>query len=72
MTHPLIAAALAKPITHKVVTLYADGRTRTHEARSLAAAENWATGERRKLSRDLIDRETGRTVRVVDVCVCAA
>ena len=71
MTHHLIAAALAKPITHKVVTLYADGQTRTHEARSLAQAENWAISERRKLGRDLINRE-GHTVRVVDVCVCAA
>ncbi|MEG3175808.1 hypothetical protein U1872_06170 [Sphingomonas sp. RB3P16] len=70
MTHPLIAAALAAPLTHSVVTTMEGGR-RTHDTRSLAAAENYATGERRKIGRTLIDRETGATVRVVSVDVVA-
>lgn len=66
-----INAALAAPMTHVVVTRYADGAERRHEVRSLAAGENFATGERRKIGRDLISRETGETVRVVAVEVVA-
>ena len=65
MIHPLIAAALAAPKTHKVVTTYADGRIREFPTRCVASAETHATGERRKVGRDLIDRATGRTVRVI-------
>lgn len=65
----LIAAELAKPMTHKCVTLYADGSAKEHQARGRAQAENWAIGERRKVGRDLIDRTTGKTVRVLDVYV---
>lgn len=71
MTHPLIAASLASPKTHAVLTAYADGTVKRHETRSLAAAENWAVGERRKIGRDLIDRATNRTVRVVSVEILA-
>lgn len=67
--NPLIAAALAMPKTHAVVSTYADGSTYRHETASLAQAENWAIGERRKIGRDLIDRKTGATVRVVSVQV---
>lgn len=67
MTHQLIAAALAASKTHAVVTTYADGRERRHETRNEASAEMYATGERRKIGRDLIERETGRKVRVVSV-----
>jgi hypothetical protein len=63
----LIASNLAMPATYRVLTTYADGRIRQHDVRSLAAAKNWATGERRKIGRDLISRETGETVRVVSV-----
>jgi hypothetical protein len=70
-THPLISAALAAPKTHKVVTTFADGRTREQETHSAASAENHAIGERRKIGRDLIDRVTGKTVRVVSVEVVA-
>src|SRR5690606_31548043 len=63
----LIARELAKPMTHRVVTTYADGAIRSHETRGLAQAENYATGERRKIGRDLVDRATGATVRVVAV-----
>lgn len=64
-----IAAASAAPKTHRVVTTYACGKTRTFDSRSEACAENFAVGERRKLGRDLIDRDTGATVRVVSVGV---
>lgn len=67
--HPLIAAALAMPNTHRVVTRYADGAELVHETRSFATAENWAVGERRQIGRDLLDRATGNTVRVVDVAI---
>ncbi len=69
MTNPLITAALAMSKTHAVVTTYADGRVRRFDVRSEAAAENHAVGERRKIGRDLIDRETGLTVRVINVTV---
>jgi hypothetical protein len=69
MTHPLIAAALAAPKTHKVVTTYADGTVKRFDTRNLASAENHAVLERRKVGRDLIDRITGKSVRVVSVTV---
>lgn len=42
MTHPLIAAALAMPKTHKVVATFADGTVHTHETRNEASARNYA------------------------------
>lgn len=65
----LIAAALAAPKTHRVITTYACGKTRTFDTRSFASAELHATSERRQLGRDLIDRATGNTVRKVSVAV---
>lgn len=65
----LIALQLAKPITHFVVTKYEDGTEKRHDVRSAAAAENWAIGERRKIGRNLISRETGNVVRVVSVTI---
>lgn len=68
--HPLIAAALAMPHTHEVVTTYADGRERRFSTRSLASAETHAAYvERPKIGRDLVEREGGKTVRVVSVTV---
>jgi hypothetical protein len=67
MPHPLINAALAAPKTHAVLTVYADGTVKHHETRSLATAENFAIGERRRIGRDLLNRETGDTVRIVSV-----
>lgn len=64
-----IAAALAAPKTHRVVTAYSCGKVRTLETRSAASAETHAVGERRKIGRDLIDRESGDTVRVISVTV---
>ena len=69
MTHPLIAAALAAPKTHKCVTVFADGRVREFQTRNFASAEMHAVLERRKVGRDLIDHMTGKTVRVVRVAV---
>lgn len=66
-----IAAALAAPKTHCVTTVYACGKTRIHDVRSLGAVNNYAKIERAKIGRDLIDRETGATVRVVAVTVDA-
>lgn len=68
-THPLIIAALAMPKTHVVVVTYADGTERRFETRSEASANTHAIGERRKIGRDLVSRETGNTVRVVSVTV---
>lgn len=69
----MIAAALAMPHTHAVVTKYADGTARRFTTRSLKTAENHAIGERRKIGRDLISRgdnlghKAGDIVRVVAV-----
>lgn len=76
--NPLILAALAMPLTHKVVTTYADGRVREFATRSRQTADNHAVLDRRNIGRDLIVRGTekwsggklvskGRTVRIVSV-----
>jgi Trp operon repressor len=70
-THPLIAKILAMPKTHKVITTYEDGRAREFLTQSLAQAENHAVSDRRKIGRDLIERESGNIVRVVSVEVKA-
>lgn len=71
----LIAKARAAPMTHIVITTYADGRAAWRETRSAATAENWAAGERRKIERDLISRNAdltdGPVVRVVSVEIVA-
>lgn len=68
MTTPaIILAMLAKPVTHEVVTTFADGSTRRFGVRSKPQGENYAVGERRKIGRDLINRETGDIVRVIAV-----
>lgn len=63
----LVARMLAMPFTHEVVTVYAHGERYAFPVRSAAQAENHAHLVRRKLNRDLIDRETGNTVRVIAV-----
>lgn len=65
--NPLVEAALAMPKTHCVLTLYEDGSVCRHETRNEASAEMFAIGQRRKIGRELIDRETGTKVRVVSV-----
>lgn len=64
-TEALILARLAKPITHEVVTVYADGSEKRHGTRNIAQAENFATGERRKIGRDLIARKAGKAGNAV-------
>lgn len=64
----LIQRELAKPMTHVVLTTYADGATRKFEARGAAAAESYAVGERRKIGRELLSRAGGKvTVASVEV-----
>lgn len=70
-TPAIIAEMLARPITHEVVTRFVDGSERRFGVRSAAQGENYAIGERRKIGRDLINRETGVTVRVTNVEVVA-
>lgn len=67
----MLNAALAAPKTHAVITTYASGAAKRHETRSAKTAEMFAIGERRKIGRNLIDRETGATVRVVSVEIVA-
>lgn len=62
-----LAAQFARPITHHVVSTYVCGRVDTHEVRSLGAAQNYATGQRRQIGRSLIERDTGNTVRMINV-----
>jgi hypothetical protein len=69
MIEDRIASLLARPRTHRATITYACGKVRTYDAASESAAESFAHRERRKLGRDLIDRETGHTVRVVSVTV---
>ena len=66
-----LEALMSAPKTHKVVTSYADGRVREHLTASMAQAENFATGERRKVGLKLISRETGKEVTVVSVSIVA-
>jgi len=70
-TEAFLQAQLARPLTHRVTTRYASGVVKTHDTRSESAAENYATGERRKLERNLIDRDTGDVVRVESVTISA-
>ncbi len=67
--HPLIAAALAAPKTHRVITTYRDGRVRFFDTRSEASAENHSVRDRRNIGRELIVRETGAKVMIVAVAV---
>lgn len=62
-----IAKRLAAPKNFRVTTTYADGRTRTLDVETIGQAENHAHGQRCKIGRDLIDRDTSKTVRVVSV-----
>ena len=68
-----IAAARAAPLTHRVTTTFEGWPDRVHDTRSLAAAETWAIGERRKIGRDLIMRNPdlidGPTVRILSVVI---
>ena len=43
----------------------------SHKTEKRGQAENYAVGEKRKVGRSLINRETGATVEVIDVYVAA-
>jgi hypothetical protein len=64
-----LEALASNPRNWRVTTHYADGRTRHHDTHSAAQAENYAIGERRKIGRELISRETDETVRAVHVTI---
>jgi len=66
-TAALIARMQARPNTLRVLTTFANGATRHHDVATMGQAENYATGERRKIGRNLVNRETGASVRVVSV-----
>lgn len=65
----IIARVQAMPMTHKVVTHFADGTTREFPVRSIGAGENYAVGEKRKIGKTLINRETGASVQVINVTI---
>lgn len=67
----LIATRLAAPKKFEIVTLFADGTSRSFKTETRGQADNYAVGERRKIGRKLINRENGATVEVVDVYVAA-
>ena len=64
-----IADRLAAPQNFAVVVTYAGGFSRTLTTETAGQAENYAHGQRAKIGRDLIDRDTGKTVRVVSVTI---
>lgn len=76
-TEAFLQRMLARPMTHEVVTKFADGTERRFKVQSLGAANNHAVGERRKVGRDLISHgdaighKAGDIVRVVSVEVIA-
>ncbi|NTZ60010.1 hypothetical protein G6L24_06760 [Agrobacterium tumefaciens] len=67
----LIATSLAAPKKFEVVTLFADGTSRSHKTETQDQAENYAVGEKRKVGRSLINRETGTNVRIAAVSVAS-
>lgn len=70
-TMDLINRTMSQPMTHVVLTTYLDGTVKRFDVRSLAAAQNYATGERHKIGRKLISRNAdltdGPIVEVVSV-----
>jgi hypothetical protein len=67
----LIAKHQAAPKQFAVVTRYADGNERRLEVAQAGQAETHAIGERRKIGRSFIDRDTHQVVTVVSVEVVA-
>lgn len=65
----LIAKLQAMPKTLAVVTRFVDGNERRHAVATRGQAENYAVGERRKIGKNLINRETGAVVCVVSVTI---
>lgn len=73
--NPEIAALIDRmqsmPKAFEVVTLFADGTSRSHQTATLGQADNYAVGEKRKIGRALMNRDTGDIVSVVSVEVAA-
>lgn len=65
----LIARVQAMPKKWRVTTHFADGATRHHDSATEGQANNYATGERRKIGRPLLNRDTNQPVRVVSVTI---
>ena len=59
----------AGPKPWRVTTTYDHGGTRVLDQPFEASARNYAERDSRKIGRCLIDRETGKTVRIVSVTV---
>lgn len=66
-----IEARLAAPKRFRTTTTYRNGDIRHHDTETLAQAENWADGERRKIGKKVINRDTRETTFVVSVTVRA-
>ena len=65
----LIQSRLDAPLTHQVVTVYDDGSRKVHKTRSFDTANNFATGERRRIGRAFISREDDKSRVVMAVLV---
>jgi len=70
-TAALLARRLAAPKSFNVLTTYADGSTIDHLTETRGQAETYKAVRSGKIGRDLIDRETGKTVRIVSVEIVA-
>lgn len=68
-TAALISRMQSMPKAFAVVTRFADGAQRRHETATEGQARNYAIGESRKIGRELINRDTGASVRVISVDV---
>ncbi len=65
----LIQKRLEAPKNFRVVTIYRDGATKAFEVETMGQAENYATGQRRKVGKELIDRFSAKRVMVVNVVI---
>lgn len=63
----IVAAMLARPKTHRIVTTWTDGTVNELDTQSLRQAENHKITMSRFAGRDIISRETGQTKRVVSI-----
>lgn len=66
-----LAAQLAKPFTHKVVTKWSNDEENALEVRSIAQANNHKITMSRMAGRDIVSRETGEKKRVISIEVLA-
>lgn len=64
-----LEALAAQPRNWRVTTHYAGGASKSYAAVNEAGANNYAIGERRKIGRYLISRETGERVLVTGVTI---